>query len=109
MSEISERLEEARVHVQGRWGSSFRAWWEALQGDGFELSYSGARNYHEDREPPASYIARVCEVHGVNPDYLLLGERPVLRQHRAGPKIRRALEGHREDVEEVLKQLEDVS
>lgn len=73
---ISERLE----HVRRRAGFStlkeFHAALVAPQAPGeppFDVSYSAARNYHYDREPPPSYLARVCNVYSVNPTWLLLG------------------------------------
>lgn len=79
---INDRLETVRVEVHDRWGD-FKDFWRSLQGPDYEISYNGARNYHfDDRDVPASYLARVCEVHGVNPDFLLLGQEPVMRRDR---------------------------
>ena len=42
--------------------------------DNFQVSYAAARNYHYDRDAPASYLVRVAEVFNVRLPWLLTGE-----------------------------------
>ena len=44
------------------------------EGDAFQVSYAAARNYHYDRDAPASYLVRVADVFGVRLRWLLTGE-----------------------------------
>lgn len=57
---ISARLEKVRAHFDVE---SKRAFHRRLSdGWGDSVSYEAVRNYHYDREPPPSYLARVAEV-----------------------------------------------
>ena len=57
---ISERLERVRAHMGYQ---SKRAFWQRLcEGWDEAVSYEAVRNYHYDREPPPSYLARVVRV-----------------------------------------------
>jgi len=45
------------------------------------LSHGALVNYEkEKRDPPASALATLCEIYGVNPDWLLLGNGAMERQ-----------------------------
>lgn len=106
---ISERLE----HVRRRGGfatlKQFHAALIAPQVPGeppFDVSYSATRNYHFDREPPASYLARVCVVFSINPTWLLLGlgDELIYRQ-RAVNDLRHLAEAVNEALASVLGEL----
>lgn len=45
------------------------------------LSHGALVNYEkEKRDPPASALASICEIYGLNPDWLLLGNGAMERQ-----------------------------
>ncbi len=70
-SEYAKRLEDVRETV----GISLRAWWQRLrEGGDFDLSYESVRQYHQDREPTVSYLARVSSCIGVSLVWLVTGE-----------------------------------
>lgn len=56
------------------------------EGDSFQVSYAAARNYHYDREAPASYLVRVADVFDVRLRWLLTGEgRPTEIEEQLRP------------------------
>ncbi len=70
---ISRRLEQVRAAKRVETLLDFH---ERLTEDsGLEVSYSGVRNYHYDRDPPISYLERVAEVFKVRLAWLVTGER----------------------------------
>lgn len=83
---ISKRLERVRT----RFGiKSKRAFHRALK-EGWDdpVSYEALRNYHYDREPPPSYLARVAEAFDIRLAYLVAGDGPMTEgeigtEHRA--------------------------
>lgn len=75
----AERLEYVRESTGHQTLKAFR---EALTGDDtYSVSYEAVRTYHEHRDPPVHYVARVAEVFGVSLEWLILGgEGPVWRK-----------------------------
>ena len=83
----SRRLEHVRKTIAG--GITLkefhsRLFW-LLQDDGtrFDVSYSAARNYHYDREPPLSYINQVAKVFRLRPEWLLTEQGAVMKEEGA--------------------------
>jgi hypothetical protein len=80
---FSGRLEHVRKTVAGN--VNLKAFHRQLEaepqkdGSPFVVSYSAARNYHFDREPPLSYIAQVVNVFGVRIEWLLEEDGPVTK------------------------------
>lgn len=73
---FAERLEHIRKIHGLRTLSDFHR--ELLEprreNDDYEVSYAAVRNYHCDREPPASYLLRVADVFSIRLPWLLKGE-----------------------------------
>lgn len=65
----AERLEKVRARVGI---PSLRAFWARLKEDWDDpVSYEAVRNYHHNREPTPSYLARVAEVFGFRLEWLV--------------------------------------
>ena len=82
INEMAKRLEAVRE----RFGvPSMRAFHAKLD-DGWSkedgrVSYEAVRNYHYDRDAPASYLARVAKVfEGVRLEYLVSGDGPMTKE-----------------------------
>lgn len=73
--EISKRLEKVR---EDRNIPSLKDFWRTLgEENGCGVGYEAVRNYHYDRDPPASYLARVVEVWPqYRLEWLVRGEEP---------------------------------
>ena len=82
-SEIAKRLEK------GRWLARYkdlRAFWRALNElETYKVSYQSVVNYHgfgKRREPPVSYLVRAADILGVQLEWLITGEGPMIREER---------------------------
>jgi len=78
-TDVARRLEDVRT-LSGL--PSLRSFWSKLvdgQAVAERVSYEAARNYHFDRDPPASYLVRVSQVFGVSLEWLLTGKGEVAR------------------------------
>lgn len=69
----AKRLEYVRTEVARL--PSLRSFWARLL-EGWEgaASYEAVRSYHFNREPPASYLARVAEVFDMRLEWLVTGQ-----------------------------------
>lgn len=83
MGEIAKRLEK------GRWLARYkdlRAFWRALNElETYEVSYQSVVNYQgfgKRREPPVRYLVRAADVLGVQLEWLITGEGPMIREQR---------------------------
>lgn len=86
---VARRLEHVR-HLHGV--PTLRAFFDRLveprsPTDTYQLSYAAVRNYHFDREPPASYLARVAQVFGIKLEWLITGEGEPTAEREAAANL----------------------
>lgn len=111
---IPSRLEDVRAlfgipSLKAFWAQLCEGWQEKEA-----VSYEAVRNYHYNRDAPASYLARVSEVFGVSLKWLVTGEgevfpRPqeeVFRQIlSAYPELKQLTRGQQELVIDLVVEL----
>jgi hypothetical protein len=101
---ICSRLEDVRK-LAGV--PTLRDFWKRLTakkspaGPAYQVSYGSVVKYHFNREPPATYLARVSEVFGVSLVWLVTGEGAATQDLLAARQAQRA-KGLRRRVEEAF-------
>lgn len=93
---ISRRLEDVRTHFQVQSLRKFHRQLAESWPKHESVSYEAVRNYHYDRDAPASYLARVSSVFGVNLRWLVTGEGEMFEQRPQEEVKREILVGNPE-------------